>query len=272
MALFKATKVVAALPGVLAADTLYAVRTGAGFDLYISDSTGGIAHALNPPAGFFPVGTVFYVGMNTPPAGSIKANGALLSRTTYAALFAYLVKTAVAAMTIATPGVVTWTAHGRSANDTVKFTTTGALPTGFVAGTTYYVVGASITADTFTLSATPGGAAIATSGSQSGVHTAIHAPHGDGDGSTTFAAPDGRTFPRGWDDGRGLDPNRVFGSTQTDELRSHTHTQHYLPGGSAAYLASNLDYYFDGASGVTGATGGADTHPHNIALLACIKY
>jgi hypothetical protein len=50
----------------------------------------------------------------------------------------------------------------------VKFTTTGALPTGFVAGTVYYV--AATTPTTFTLSATVGGAAISASGSQSGVH------------------------------------------------------------------------------------------------------
>lgn len=47
MAKFSATKVVSALPGTLAADTLYLVRTGTGFDLYCSDSTGNIAHKLN---------------------------------------------------------------------------------------------------------------------------------------------------------------------------------------------------------------------------------
>ncbi len=73
-------------------------------------------------------------------------------------------------MTIAAPCVVTWTAHGRAANDPISFTTTGALPTGLVAGTVYYVL--SPTANTFNVSATAGGAAITTTGSQSGVHTA----------------------------------------------------------------------------------------------------
>jgi hypothetical protein len=41
-------------------------------------------------------------------------------------------------ITIAAPGVVTWTGHGLSANDTIRFTTTGALPTGLTAGTTYW--------------------------------------------------------------------------------------------------------------------------------------
>lgn len=41
-------KVVSALP-TLEANTVYFVRTGNGFDLYVSDSTGSIAHSLNLP-------------------------------------------------------------------------------------------------------------------------------------------------------------------------------------------------------------------------------
>lgn len=73
-------------------------------------------------------------------------------------------------ITIASPGVITWTAHGLGAGTPVAFSTTGALPTGFVAATTYYVV--NPTTNTFQLAATVGGSAINTSGSQSGVHTA----------------------------------------------------------------------------------------------------
>lgn len=47
MGSFKIDKIVATLPGVLQPDTFYAVRTGIGFDLYISDNTGGIAHKIN---------------------------------------------------------------------------------------------------------------------------------------------------------------------------------------------------------------------------------
>ena len=77
--------------------------------------------------------------------------------------------TATVTMTIATPAVVTWTAHGLAANTAVTFSTTGALPTGLIAGTTYYVL--APTTNTFTVSATVGGAAIPTSGTQSGVHS-----------------------------------------------------------------------------------------------------
>jgi hypothetical protein len=77
----------------------------------------------------------------------------------------------VATITIAAPGVVTWTAHGLIEGTPIKFSTTGALPTGLTPGVIYYVK--YLTANTFNLATTPGGAAITTTGTQSGVHTAI---------------------------------------------------------------------------------------------------
>ena len=74
-------------------------------------------------------------------------------------------------VTIASPGVATLTTHGLILGDTVKFTTTGALPTGIVSGTAYFVITAGLTANDFQFAATSGGAAINTSGSQSGTHT-----------------------------------------------------------------------------------------------------
>lgn len=73
-------------------------------------------------------------------------------------------------ISIATPGVVSKVAHGWLAGQPFKFESTGAIPTGAVIGTTYYVLAAGLTADTFRFSATPGGAAINTTGSQSGAH------------------------------------------------------------------------------------------------------
>ena len=78
-------------------------------------------------------------------------------------------------LSVASPGIVTWAAHGQVAGTPISFATTGALPTGLVAGATYYVLNPAV--NTFSLSATVGGAAIATTGSQSGVHTASAGPN-----------------------------------------------------------------------------------------------
>jgi len=70
-------------------------------------------------------------------------------------------------ITIATPGVITAPAGLSIPNGTpISFTSSGALPTGLVVGTIYYVVNSS--SNTFQVAATFGGAAIDTSGSQSG--------------------------------------------------------------------------------------------------------
>jgi len=73
-------------------------------------------------------------------------------------------------VTIAAPGVFSATAHGLVLNDIIMLETNGALPTGLSADTEYYVV-ETIAANTFSVSATQGGTAITTSGSQSGTHS-----------------------------------------------------------------------------------------------------
>jgi hypothetical protein len=73
-------------------------------------------------------------------------------------------------ITVASPAVVTWNAHGRANGEAVVFTTTGALPTGLTAGVRYYIVNQSTNA--FNVAATVGGTPIVTTGTQSGVHTA----------------------------------------------------------------------------------------------------
>lgn len=136
-------------------------------------------------------GAVMHFARNTAPNGWLKANGALVSRTTYADLFAAI-------------------------------------------GTTY----------------------------------------GVGDGSTTFALPDLRgEFLRAWDDGRGIDSGRAFGTAQADELKSHKHPGYVFVNGTTIALTSrdpaagSSNLYSD-----TGSTGGTETRPRNIALLVCIKF
>jgi len=78
----------------------------------------------------------------------------------------------VVTITSASPGVVTWNAHGLVAGQLVTFATTGALPTGLTPGTNYYVIASGLTTNAFSVSATLGGAAVNTSSAGSGIHTA----------------------------------------------------------------------------------------------------
>ena len=71
-------------------------------------------------------------------------------------------------ISIAVPGVVTMPAGFFITNGTaITLTSTGALPTGLSVGTVYYVINS--TGNTFNLSLSVGGAAITTSGTQSGL-------------------------------------------------------------------------------------------------------
>ena len=100
---------------------------------------------------------------------------------------------------------------------------------------------------------------------------AIGTTHGSGDGSTTFNLPDLRgEFVRGWDDGRGVDSGRGFGSAQSDEFKSHNHTltaKSFTTGPGAGWR----DVTTSNATNATSFTGGSETRPRNIALLYCIK-
>ena len=92
---------------------------------------------------------------------------------------------------------------------------------------------------------------------------------GVGDGSTTFALPDLRgEFLRAWDDSRGIDAARAFGSAQADLTETHTHTftgsalaAHTHTGSTGNESADHTHY-----SGVAANTGTASVnHAHGLA-------
>lgn len=72
----------------------------------------------------------------------------------------------------ASPGIVSWASHGILPNVPVVFTTTGSLPPEISSGVTYYVTAANFTANSFSVSATLGGAAINTSAASTATTTA----------------------------------------------------------------------------------------------------
>jgi microcystin-dependent protein len=163
------------------------------------------------PEVLVPVGTIIETSLASPPAGYVAASGALLSRTSFAALFN-------AANASGLVSEATW-----SANSWGRYSV--------------------------------------------------------GDGSTTFRVPDLRgEFRRGLDSGRGVDSSRGIGTSQAGAMESHTHgpasgatsfigNQTGAGGTLGASQAPGLT-----ATSTTGATGGAETRPRNIATLVCIKF
>jgi microcystin-dependent protein len=118
------------------------------------------------------------------------------------------------------------------------------------------------------------GAAISRS-TYANLFAAIGTTFGAGNGTTTFNLPDLRgEFVRGWADDRAVDTGRVFGSAQADELKSHIHTTGQTGtglNGSINVTGATVGVVGSGAL-ATEATGGTETRPRNIALLACIAF
>lgn len=258
------------------------VAPGAGGNVLTSNGT---TWQSSPP-GAAPTGAIFDFAGFTTPSGYLLCDGAAVSRTTYAALWAALSASATVTITIASPGVVTWNSHPLQNGDPVRLQTTGALPTGLAANTTYYVVSAA--ANTFQLSATRGGAAINTSGTQSGTHTAIYAPHGWGDNSTTFNVPDFRgRVAAGRDNMGGTAANRLTtagagiagvnlgdaGGAQTvtlttTEMPAHTHTNGFsITGGTANTVGCGSM----NPTANTGSTGGGGAHQNTQPTIVTNK-
>lgn len=116
--------------------------------------------------------------------------------------------------------------------------------------------------------------------SYSSLYDVIGTTYGIGNGTTTFNVPDLRgEFVRGFDDGRGVDTGRTFGSLQSDEIKSHTHSNVSVNGsnadnGDAGNYVVTAPTQFNSLTNVggsVGATGGIETRPRNMALMYCIK-
>lgn len=101
---------------------------------------------------------------------------------------------------------------------------------------------------------------------------------GTGDGSTTFNLPDLRgEFIRGFDSGRGVDPNRGFGQWQDDTFKAHSHNIVNIAGSDGVPDTGVTvgEMISDGTyndSYRTTTNGWTETRPRNVALMYVIKY
>lgn len=84
--------------------------------------------------------------------------------------------------------------------------------------------------------------------------------------------PDGRgEFDRGWDDSRGVDAGRAFGTAQGHLFAAHNHGT----GGNEVFGTAGTFSYYQGqnrATNISETVGGAETRPRNVAYLPIIKY
>lgn len=88
--------------------------------------------------------------------------------------------------------------------------------------------------------------------------------YGVGDGSTTFNLPDYRgVFRRGWDSGRGLDPNRTL-VVQTSQNLQHNHAGETNAGGSHVHSGSTSGA---GNHVHSGSTSAAGEHTHTVPAM-----
>lgn len=94
-------------------------------------------------------------------------------------------------------------------------------------------------------------------------------------------------FLRGWDDGRGVDDGRGLLTVENDEIRSHRHLKLNVDTSGVAYglaagnfsgqqtggfYANTTIGYDSGTPGIgTGATGGSETRPRNIAFNYIVR-
>ena len=236
---------------------------------------------------FTTLGSLLFSSAATVPTGALSAfagsrvasgyllcDGSTVSRTTYSALYAFMCPSATVTFTVAS-GLVNWASHPIANWDKVVFSTTGTLPSGITAGTTYYardvVAGVS-----FKLAATAGGAALALSGSPTGTHTAQAVGFGLGDGSTTFTLPDFRgEFLRGHDLGRGVDANRSLGDAQSHQLQDHVHTTGSANAttlnGTLAVTVKAASTPGDNTSVPTTGNHGTETRPRNLSVAIGVK-
>lgn len=112
--------------------------------------------------------------------------------------------------------------------------------------------------------------------------------YGAGDGSTTFNLPDLRgEFVRGWDHGKGSDPDAAsrtsrgdgttgnnVGTKQLGAFASHNHSTGVNLDATITTSSGGFNDFvrIQNAPGVTGSAGGNETRPRNVNMMYVIKF
>jgi microcystin-dependent protein len=238
------------------------------------------SYLFYPETNRTPSGVISLYAGRSAPTGWLLCDGSAVSRTTYSELFTQLFPTiGTFTVTIASPAVVTRTAHGLQTGDAVYLTTTGALPTGLSANTKYWVT--RVDANSFKLATTLANALastnINTSGSQSGTHTATGCPYGVGDGSTTFNLPNLKgSVAVGVDTtqtefaGLGQTGGEKTHVLTLAEMAAHTHTIPVTGSGTSGSILKGTALA-DGSTQVT-SSAGSDTAHNNLQPYLAIQY
>lgn len=99
-------------------------------------------------------------------------------------------------ISIASPAIISMT-NDFVAGQPVRFETTGALPTGLDINLQYFVIATGLSTTAFRVSLTPGGAAVNTSGTQSGAHKCGKIKNAQAAGPITLADGVTLTVPTG---------------------------------------------------------------------------
>lgn len=154
--------------------TILSSPANAVFQFGAADAASAVAQTLqvqNVVGGTSNVGGQSLTVIGSLPTGS-GTPGDIIFKTGFQGVSA----TGVCTISVASPAVITRAAHGYSIGEAVIFTNAGgALPTGINSGVTYYIIAAGFTSGQFEIAATPGGAAINTTGSSTGTQTVASA-------------------------------------------------------------------------------------------------
>lgn len=211
-----------------------------------------------------PAGSLQYWPAVAAPDGWLMANGAAVSRSTYATLLAVLTQTVTGART---SGSAVVTGIASTTNLRAGFPIEG---TGITPGTTIATVDG---ANQITMSA-PAGSTVTSA--------IIASPWGLGDGSTTFNLPNLNTGAFIRTLGATYDAGRVFGTVQLDAMQGHKHSYGANSTTFSGAAGAQGGIFLDTASAQTGApstdgTSGtprtaSETRPVNVALPMIIKY